>query len=60
VSQSSQHPTTPLSSGSLNGQTLTIELVEPGNDLPNAVVIKWPTKPTVTSPATFDKAEPTR
>jgi hypothetical protein len=27
---------TPLSSGSLNGQTLTIELVEPGNDLPNA------------------------
>ena len=56
MSQSSQHPTTPLSSGSLNGQTLTIELVEPGNDLPNAVVIKWPTKPTVTSPATFDKA----
>ena len=46
---------TPLSSGSLNGQTLTIELVEPDNDLPNAVVVKWPAKPTITSPATFDK-----
>jgi len=46
---------TPLSSGTLNGQTLTIELVEPGNDLPNAVVIRWPAKPTITSPATFDK-----
>ena len=47
---------TPLSSGSLNGQTFTIELVEPDNDLPNAVVIKWPVKPTVASPTTFDKA----
>jgi hypothetical protein len=47
---------TPLSSGSLNGQTLTIELVEPWNDLPNAVVVKWPVKPTITSPAAFDKA----
>jgi hypothetical protein len=34
---------------------LRIELVEPGNDLPTAVVIKWPQKPTVTNPATFDK-----
>ena len=34
------HETTPLSSGSLNGQTLRIELVEPGNDRPNAVVVK--------------------
>ena len=48
--------TTPLSSGSLNGQTLKIELVEPGNDLPNAVVIKWLQKPMITSPATFDQA----
>jgi hypothetical protein len=55
VSPSSQHPTTPLSSGSINGQTLRIELVEPGNDLPNAVVIKWPQKLTITSPATFDQ-----
>jgi hypothetical protein len=47
---------TPLSSGSLNGQTLKIELVEPGNDLPNAVAIRWPQKPTITSPAAFDKA----
>jgi hypothetical protein len=31
-------------------------LVEPGNDLPNAVVVKWPAKPTIASPATFDKA----
>ena len=46
---------TPLSSGTINGQTLTIELVEPGNDLPNAVVVKWPVKPTIASPAAFDK-----
>ena len=50
------HPTTtPLSSGSINGQTLKIELVEPGNDLPSAVVVKWPVKPTITSTAAFDK-----
>ena len=47
---------TRLSAGNLNGQTLKIELVEPGNDLPNAVVVKWPPKPTITSPATFDQA----
>jgi hypothetical protein len=47
---------TRLSAGNLNGQTLKIELVEPGNDLPNAVVIKWPPRPTITSPATFDQA----
>jgi hypothetical protein len=46
---------TPLAHGSLNGQTLKVELVEPGNDLPNAVVVKWPAKPTIASPATFDK-----
>lgn len=51
MSQSS----TPLSSGLINGQTLTIELVEPGNDLPNAVVVKWPQKPTISSHAAFDK-----
>jgi len=55
VSQSSHHQTTPLSSGSLNGESLRIELVEPGNDRPNAVVIHWPAKPTITSPATFDQ-----
>jgi hypothetical protein len=47
--------TTQLSSGLINGQTLKIELVEPGNDLPNAVVIKWPQKPTIISPAAFDQ-----
>ena len=46
---------TPLSSGSLNGQTLKIERIEPGNDRPNAVVIRWPQKSTITSPATFDQ-----
>jgi hypothetical protein len=46
---------TSLSSGSLNGQALTIELVERGNDLPIAVVVRWPQKPTITSPAAFDK-----
>jgi hypothetical protein len=51
LSQSS----TPLSSGLINGQTLTIELVEPGNDLPNAVVVKWPQRPTISSLAAFDK-----
>jgi hypothetical protein len=56
VSPSSpNHSTTPLASGTVNGQTLTIELVEPGDDLPNAVVVKWPQKPTIASPATFDK-----
>ncbi|HEY6686674.1 MAG TPA: hypothetical protein VI094_10770 [Propionibacteriaceae bacterium] len=51
----SQSSITPLSSGSLNGQTLKIELVEPDDDLPNAVVVKWPQKPTIASPAAFDK-----
>ncbi|HEY6686531.1 MAG TPA: hypothetical protein VI094_10045 [Propionibacteriaceae bacterium] len=45
---------TRLSSGSLNGQTLKIEFVESGNDLPNAVVIRWPQKPTVCTPAQLD------
>ena len=44
-----QSSITPLSSGSLNGQTLKVELHEPGSDLPNAVVIVWPPKPTITS-----------
>jgi hypothetical protein len=51
---------TPLSSGSLNGQTLTIELVEPGNDLPNAVVVKWPQKPTTAAQPPSTSWQPTR
>jgi hypothetical protein len=39
--------TTPLSSGQLNGQTFTIELVELGNHQPPVIVVKWPQKPTV-------------
>jgi hypothetical protein len=49
------HETTPLSSGTINGQTLRIELIEPDNDLPNAVVVRWPQKPTTASPASFDQ-----
>jgi hypothetical protein len=47
--------TTPLSSGTLNGQNLTIQLVEPGNDLPPAIVVKWPDKPSLCPPASFDQ-----
>jgi hypothetical protein len=47
--------TTQLSTGELNGQTLTIQLVEPGNDRLPAIVIKWPEKPTVCPPASFDQ-----
>jgi hypothetical protein len=47
--------TTPLSSGTLNGQTITINLVEPGNDKPPAIIVKWPEKASVCPPATFDQ-----
>ena len=47
--------TTPLSSGQLNGQTITIELVEPGNHQPPVIVVKWPPKASVCPPANFDK-----
>jgi hypothetical protein len=40
----------------VNGQPLTIELVEPVNDLPNAVVIRWPDKATVCTPRNYDQA----
>lgn len=33
---------------------LTIELVEPANDIPAAIVIRWPVKPTITTPAQLD------
>ena len=46
--------TTPLSSGTLNGQPITIELVERGNHQPPVIVVKWQ-KPTVCPPATFDQ-----
>ena len=47
--------TTPLSSGTLNGQTITIELVEPGNHQPPVIVVKWPPKASVCPPASFDQ-----
>ena len=49
------HPTTPLASGRINHERLTIELVEPSDDIPPAILIKWPQKPTISSPAAFDK-----
>jgi hypothetical protein len=49
------HQTTPLSRGIINGQILTIELVEPGNDQPAAIVVRWPAKPTIASPVSYDQ-----
>jgi hypothetical protein len=48
--------TTQLSTGQLNGQTFTIELVEPGSHRPPAVVVRWPEKPSVCPPGSFDPA----
>lgn len=57
MSPSSPNSTTPLASGTVYDQDqLTIELVEPDHDLPPAIVIRWPAKPTTTAPASFDKA----
>ena len=55
MSPSSPNPTTPLASGTINGQELTIELVEPAK-FPPAIVISWPAQPTTVPPANFDKA----
>ena len=44
---------TNLATGRINGtDTLTIELVEPPG-LPAAILLRWPTKPSVTDPAKF-------
>jgi hypothetical protein len=40
------HPTTPLASGQVNQDHLTIELVEPAG-MPTVVKITWPPQPTV-------------
>jgi hypothetical protein len=49
--------TTPLASGTIHDhEELSIVLVEPSNDLPNAVVIRWPAKATVVPTASFDQA----
>jgi hypothetical protein len=47
------HQTTQLASGSINGHDrLTVELVEPP-DLPAAVLVRWPTKPSVCTPDAY-------
>jgi hypothetical protein len=33
---------------------LTIELIEPINDLPPAILLRWPVKPTATTPVGLD------
>jgi hypothetical protein len=48
------HNVAPLSSGSLIGQTLNVEPVEPDNDRPNAVVVRCRQKPTISTLASFD------
>ena len=45
--------TTPLASSLINGHDrLTIELVEPP-DMPTAVLLRWPEKASITTPATY-------
>ena len=45
--------TTQLASGLINGQDrLTIELVEP-TDLPSAILLRWPQKPSITTPDAY-------
>jgi hypothetical protein len=46
------HPTTPLASGAVNHDQISVELVEP-EDMPAAVRIVWPAKPTVVDPKRF-------
>jgi hypothetical protein len=46
------HPITPLASAEVNHDTLSIELIDPA-DLPAAVRINWPAKPTVTGARSF-------
>jgi hypothetical protein len=49
------HPTTPLASGQLDGQTLLVQLVEPGKGQPPVIVVKWPEKPSTCPPRQFDQ-----
>jgi hypothetical protein len=47
------HQTTQLASGLINGHDrLTVELVEPP-DLPAAVLLRWPQKPSITTPDAY-------
>lgn len=47
------HQTTQLASGLINGHDrLTVELVEPP-DLPAVVLLRWPQKPSITTPDAY-------
>jgi hypothetical protein len=48
------HPITPLASGQVNHDHLSVELVEP-DGMPAVVRIVWPTAPTITTPAATTK-----
>ena len=47
--------TTQLASGEINGQTLLVQLVQPGKGQPPAIIIKWPEKPSTCPPRSFDQ-----
>ena len=47
------HPTTPLAAGRLNGDHLTVELVEPSGGMHAMVRIAWPPQPTMVDPANY-------
>jgi hypothetical protein len=47
------HQNTQLASGLINGHDrLTIELVQPP-DMPAAILLRWPTKPSITTPDAY-------
>jgi len=46
------HPITPLASGQVNHDHLSVELVEP-DGMPAVVRIVWPTAPTIVDPKRF-------
>ena len=47
------HQNTQLASGLINGHDrLTIELVQPP-DMPAAILLRWPQKPSITTPDTY-------
>ena len=52
------HPITPLASGQVNHDHLSMEVVEPDN-MPAVVRIVWPTAPTITTPARYNEVAST-
>jgi hypothetical protein len=49
------HQTTQLASGEINGQTLLVQLVDPGKGQAPVIIVKWPEKPSTCPPRTFDQ-----